>query len=667
MKKFLLLFLTLTCAAVAQVKIDIGDIDWPNQSASQLFRRNAANNGFEFFTASPQLTLTGDATGTTTFTNLGNGSLALTLANSGVTANTYGSATQVPSFTVDAKGRITGVSLITSTPAWGSVTGKPTTAAGAGFTNGATIDSWGAKTVPTGTVADTDRVSLGDASRPAATGLYFDGATTSTRAEWNLGAAGALSGTQRTLIVPLYIPTASEVQSSQTLWAFSSASNNGAAANQGFYCYLDTNRISVRQYGPTSSDIRRWDGPSGFISANGGKSGVLVFTVDSAGNLNVYLNGALLTPTANDTVGAPSAWGIHSSSFFRLGGTDASFVWKWRVGMPELLNASLSAAQVLLHAQTGLLPGSIEASTGSMVEPAPFTNPSFEADTSSPPSGWTASGNHVATAVADGTAPSGNNVVEIVAAGAGPGGGLADCLLQSTPGSGQPNGRRWRLEFWAKAISGNTSLTAGVGGGHADGNFTITGSWTKYAIDFDKIGSFGSTRIFLGGAGTFRLDAIKLYPVGRIFRGVAQADVPAIFDSSENHITGFTVGVRAVSEWTSLRARITRTLLHSDISSTANTTAVGLGNTLPPGWIVAEQHVRVISPFDVGITLDTGVSGTSGKFVSARSLASTGFFRDVSASLVPESAAASTTVYWKKSGATTQGQVEITLILERIY
>lgn len=47
------------------------------------------------------ITLTGDATGS------GTGSFAVTLAASGVTATTYGSATSIPIVTVDAKGRIT--------------------------------------------------------------------------------------------------------------------------------------------------------------------------------------------------------------------------------------------------------------------------------------------------------------------------------------------------------------------------------------------------------------------------------------------------------------------------------------------------------------------------------------------------------------------------------
>ena len=56
-----------------------------------------------YLTGNQTITLSGDVTGS------GATGIAVTLANSGVTSGTYGSATQVPVFTVDAKGRVTGV------------------------------------------------------------------------------------------------------------------------------------------------------------------------------------------------------------------------------------------------------------------------------------------------------------------------------------------------------------------------------------------------------------------------------------------------------------------------------------------------------------------------------------------------------------------------------
>ena len=80
------------------------------------------------------VTISGDATGT------GNGTITLTLANSGVTAGTY------PKVTVDTKGRVTAGSALSASDIpsldWSKITsGKPTTLSGYGITNAAATDS----------------------------------------------------------------------------------------------------------------------------------------------------------------------------------------------------------------------------------------------------------------------------------------------------------------------------------------------------------------------------------------------------------------------------------------------------------------------------------------------------------------------------------------------
>ncbi len=77
-------------------------------ASSGLLKKLGANSwtldSATYLTANQTISLSGDLSGS------GTTSINATLANSGVTANTYGSATTVPVVTVDAKGRITSAS-----------------------------------------------------------------------------------------------------------------------------------------------------------------------------------------------------------------------------------------------------------------------------------------------------------------------------------------------------------------------------------------------------------------------------------------------------------------------------------------------------------------------------------------------------------------------------
>ena len=91
--------------------------------------RVTTGSNASYLTGNQSITVSGDATGS------GSTSIALTLANSGVTAGTYGSASSVPSITVDAKGRITSVGANPVAPVFSNITSKPTTLAGYGITD----------------------------------------------------------------------------------------------------------------------------------------------------------------------------------------------------------------------------------------------------------------------------------------------------------------------------------------------------------------------------------------------------------------------------------------------------------------------------------------------------------------------------------------------------
>jgi hypothetical protein len=87
-----------------------------------------------YLTANQSITLSGDITGS------GTTAITTTLANTGVTAGTYQNSTTINPFTVDSKGRLTSIGTATTiTPAFSSITSKPTTIVGYGITDGATL------------------------------------------------------------------------------------------------------------------------------------------------------------------------------------------------------------------------------------------------------------------------------------------------------------------------------------------------------------------------------------------------------------------------------------------------------------------------------------------------------------------------------------------------
>jgi hypothetical protein len=101
--------------------LDVGTNATSNDTANTLVIRDGSGN-FSAGTITADLdgtlvnarniSLGGDATGTASFDASADITITTTLANTGVTAQTYGSATQVGEFTVDAKGRITSASNI---------------------------------------------------------------------------------------------------------------------------------------------------------------------------------------------------------------------------------------------------------------------------------------------------------------------------------------------------------------------------------------------------------------------------------------------------------------------------------------------------------------------------------------------------------------------------
>lgn len=120
------------------------------------------------------ITITGDGSWTVNFDGSANVSAGLILANSGVTAGTYGSGTAIPVLTIDAKGRVTTATTTSVTIGDGAMT----VTAGAGLTGGGqvgTANQTGASSV---TISHADTSSVAD--QAAATNTFVSGITFDT-------------------------------------------------------------------------------------------------------------------------------------------------------------------------------------------------------------------------------------------------------------------------------------------------------------------------------------------------------------------------------------------------------------------------------------------------------------------------------------------------------
>ena len=239
---------------VVMSAIQAGDVPTLNQNTTG----SAAT-----LTTARTIALTGDVTYTSgSFNGSANVTGTATLANSGATAGTYGSATNIPQIAVDAKGRITSVSNVAVSIPSGSLTftGDVTGTGSTGSSTALTLAAVGTSGTYTKVTTDSK-------------GRVTSGTTLAASDIPNLDAAKITSGVIDAARLPSYVD---DVVEAANLASFPATGETGK-----IYVALDTNKVY------------RWSGTvyvyitSGAVDSVAGKTGVVTLVAGDVGLGNV--------------------------------------------------------------------------------------------------------------------------------------------------------------------------------------------------------------------------------------------------------------------------------------------------------------------------------------------------------------------------------------------
>jgi hypothetical protein len=599
MKKFFL-FLSLVTAALAQVSIDLRDLAWPASSASQILRRNAANTDWEFVTLSPVITLSGDASGNTTLTNLGNGTLAVTLANSGATAGTYGSVTQIPQVVVDAKGRITSVTALTATPAWSSITGKPTAVDGSTTQTANTVyagPSSGSAAAPGfRALAQADLQAAASPLRNALAprgGIAFDGSS-GTRISATL--TGQAPGTDPFTFCGVFkLPPAIPSQNVALIALTSSAttpwfSSDGSAA----LLLSNTGRLSLNIRASSGNQAELY--VSSFLPAFAGRT-VHIAATRSA----IYVDGVAMTTSLSIT-GTGSMSSSVTNTVLSVGYEQTANVLVGTVHSVSIYNLALSAADIQeIYELGGAVPERFKFGNQSATLSSDFED------------GLTTGYSSAAATIANSSsqARTGTKSLEVTKTGTGVGGAYRSGTAVFA------KNRRYQIVGWIYRPASSAGITEyeffrPEGGGHTyvtQSGTLANDTWVQFSRDVITSSAASGTLSIYGNTGNigdkFYIDDVVVKQLGAVVHLDGDADGVGYqwHDQSSNKLDAILTSTGAT--WTNPRRR---GHIRQSPSWSGTHEAKTLDAQLPPGAII-ERVVVIPSAATSGSGASFGRNG----------------------------------------------------------
>ena len=276
--------------------------------------------------------VSGDATGTVSVDGSANANVPLTLSNSGVTAGTYGGQTQIPTFAVDSKGRLTSAANVAIATTL-NIAGDTGTDAIALLSE--TVTFVGRDGLTSNVIASNNAV-------------IFDVDNTVIRTTGNQGIVGDLSVTGNLNVTGTQvIVNTTTVQTNDSLIKLANNNISGDVLDIGFYGSSNTGS-SVGYHGL----VREGSGGG----ANAGKFYLFKnLNVDPTSNVIVYANTSRADLVANITGGTVS--GLTAAVVVADGGTGATSFTNGAIVIGQGTGALTTLANTT-YVQTGTLAAS---------------------------------------------------------------------------------------------------------------------------------------------------------------------------------------------------------------------------------------------------------------------------------------------------------------------